>query len=99
MLALAPKPCEPVREIANSLKMFQPEMRKQGVKFDYCIDQSYYDIAIDWVMADLARIAQVLINLVSSFNEYIDCGSVGLSTLIFIGLQPLLAGTLVDPPS
>ena len=65
MLALGPKPCEPIRQIANSLKMFQPEMRKQGIKFDYCIDTSYYDVAVNWVMADLARIGQVLVNLVS----------------------------------
>lgn len=65
MLSLAPKPCQPSRELANSLKMFQPEFRKQSIKFEYQIDKSYEESAISWVMADLARIGQVLINLVS----------------------------------
>lgn len=69
MLALAPKPCEPIREVGNSLKMFQPEMRKQGIQFEYCVDQCYHDIAIEWVMADLARVGQVLVNLVSLLVE------------------------------
>lgn len=65
MLSLAPKPCQPSRELANSMKMFQPEFRKQGIKFKYIIDQSYEETAVAWVMADLARVGQILVNLVS----------------------------------
>lgn len=44
--------------------MFQPEFRKQSIEFDYSIDQSYGDHVVSWVMADLARVGQILINLV-----------------------------------
>ena len=65
MLSLTPKACEPSKQLANSLKMFQPELRKQGLQFEYCLDNSYVDYDVSWVMADLARIGQVLVNLVS----------------------------------
>ena len=65
MLSLAPKPCEPSRELANSLRMFNPEFRKQGIDFHYDVDETYKKYAVEWVMADLSRIGQVLINLVS----------------------------------
>lgn len=65
MLSLVPKPCEPKRQLADSLKMFQPEFRKQQVEFRYCIDRSYIECGLSWAMADLARIGQVLVNLVS----------------------------------
>ena len=48
------------------MKMFQPEFRKQGLKFEYCIDESYKEHGVSWVMADLARVAQILVNLVSA---------------------------------
>lgn len=70
MLTLVPKPCEASRELANSLKMFQPELRKQNITFGYCIDESYKEIAVEWVLADLARIGQILVNLVSSVQDY-----------------------------
>ena len=66
MLSLAPKPSEPNRQLANALKMFQPELRKQGIEFDYCVDTSYVSYDIRWVMADLTRIGQVLVNLVTN---------------------------------
>lgn len=70
MLSLAPKPYEPARQLANTLKMFEPEFRKQGINFDYCIDTSMVDCGVSWVIADLSRIGQVLINLVLCQSTY-----------------------------
>lgn len=70
MLSLTPRPSQPSRGLANSLKMFQPEFRKQGLEFEYRIDHSYVDFGISWVVADLARIGQVLINLVSNAIKF-----------------------------
>ncbi|KXL48041.1 hypothetical protein M433DRAFT_105869 [Acidomyces richmondensis BFW] len=70
MLSLVPKPSQPQRTLANSLKMFQPEFRKQGIEFGYTIDSSYKKFNIEWVMADLSRISQILINLVSNAIKF-----------------------------
>ncbi|TKA76023.1 hypothetical protein B0A55_05106 [Friedmanniomyces simplex] len=66
MLSLVPKPCQPSETLANTLKMFQPEFRKQRLKFEFKIDTSYAEFGIDWVMADMARIGQVVVNLISN---------------------------------
>jgi signal transduction histidine kinase len=65
MLALVPKLCEPNRQLAKTLRMFEPEFRKRKVEFAYVVDNSYVEEDVSWVMADLARIGQVLVNLVS----------------------------------
>ena len=40
------------------------EFRKQNMELAYRLDESYEDFDIAWVQADLARISQVLVNLV-----------------------------------
>ncbi|CAJ2509786.1 Uu.00g056860.m01.CDS01 [Anthostomella pinea] len=70
ILSLSPQPSQPRRQVARSLKMFQPEFRKQGIDFEYEIDSSYVKSNVDWVMADLPRIGQVLINLVTNAIKF-----------------------------
>lgn len=70
MLALTPKSCEPRKQLANNLKMFQGEFRKQSVQFEYCVDHSYIDHEVEYVLADMARIGQVLVNLVSNAIKF-----------------------------
>lgn len=70
MLALVPKPSRPDHDLSKSLQMFQPELRKQNCEFEYTVDEAYRDVNINWVMADLARIGQVLINLVSNSIKF-----------------------------
>lgn len=70
MLSLVPKPLQPRQALAKPLRMFQPEFQKQGIEFGYTIDSSYENLNIDWVMADLARISQILINLVSNAVKF-----------------------------
>lgn len=70
MLSLSPKSVQPKRQLADSLKMFQPELRKQNMKFEYKVDDSYDHFHVDWVEADLVRISQVLVNLVSNSIKF-----------------------------
>jgi len=70
MLALTPKPCQPDKELRGNAKIFQPEFRKHNIGFDCKVDQPYHDLGVDWCMADLARIGQVLINLISNAIKF-----------------------------
>lgn len=40
------------------------------MEFSYCVDHSYVDHGVDFVMADMARIGQVVINLVSNAIKF-----------------------------
>ncbi|GAQ09493.1 hypothetical protein ALT_6814 [Aspergillus lentulus] len=70
MLTLTPRRVQPRRQLATSLTMFRPELRKQNIEFEYKLDHSYEEQGIDWVMADLDRMSQVLINLVSNAIKF-----------------------------
>jgi signal transduction histidine kinase/CheY-like chemotaxis protein len=85
MLSLTPKSSMPSRQLANSLKMFQPEFRKQSMKFGYRVDRSYTEHGIQWVMADLARINQVLVNLVSNAVKFTAKGNGEKQVVVSVG--------------
>ncbi|KAE8146664.1 hypothetical protein BDV25DRAFT_132754 [Aspergillus avenaceus] len=70
MLTLTPRRVQPKRHLATSLTMFRPELRKHGIQFEYKLDNSYGEYDIDWVVADLDRMAQVLVNLLSNSIKF-----------------------------
>lgn len=70
MLSLCPRSVQPKRQLADSLKMFQPEMKKQNMELDYKVDVSFEELNIDWVKADLVRISQILVNLVTNAIKF-----------------------------
>jgi signal transduction histidine kinase len=70
MLALTPKPCLPEKELRGNAKMFQPEFRKHNIDFECRIDDDYRKLQVEWTMADLSRIGQVLINLISNAIKF-----------------------------
>jgi PAS domain-containing protein len=70
MLSLCPRNVQPRRQLADSLKMFQPEIKKQNMELDYKIDTSYEEANVDWVKADLVRISQILVNLVTNAIKF-----------------------------
>lgn len=61
MLSLNPKKAQPKEALAECLKLFQPELRTKRIDFEYVLDTSFRDNKVDWVMADLKRIKQVLV--------------------------------------
>lgn len=70
MLALTPKPCRAERELQGNTKMFITEFRKHDIEFDFRVDEPYKELEVDWTMADLSRIGQVLINLISNAIKF-----------------------------
>ncbi|KAK4506200.1 hypothetical protein PRZ48_004165 [Zasmidium cellare] len=70
LLSLKPKPTQPSRQLGNTLKMFQHEFRKENLGFGVTTDDSYRECNVDWVLADIARISQVLINLITNAIKF-----------------------------
>ncbi|THY35362.1 hypothetical protein D6D01_01405 [Aureobasidium pullulans] len=70
MLSLAPRATKPKIQMADTLKIFQPELRKQKVEFGYTIKPEYDNCNVDWVMADLVRISQVIVNLMTNAIKF-----------------------------
>jgi CheY-like chemotaxis protein len=50
--------------------MFQHEFRKQDLAFRYTVDDTYRDAKVQIVLADMPRIGQVLINLITNAMKF-----------------------------
>jgi signal transduction histidine kinase len=61
MLTLAPSVAQPKYDLAETLKLFQPELRAKNIGFEYAMDVSFDDLKVGYVLADLKRIKQVLV--------------------------------------
>lgn len=70
MLSLCPRSVQPKRQIGDSLRMFQPEIKRQRMQLEYVVDTSFDELHIDWVKADLVRVSQILVNLVTNAIKF-----------------------------
>ncbi|KAF7596988.1 hypothetical protein BBP40_011354 [Aspergillus hancockii] len=70
MLTLSPRLGQPRRHFATSMTMFRPEMRKHEIDFEYKLDNSYADCGVEWVIADLDRMSQVLVNIICNAIKF-----------------------------
>jgi hypothetical protein len=59
MLRLSPTTCLPDSELANSLKLFTPEIRRQDIKISYTTDPGYYDIDVSWAKVSFQPISAI----------------------------------------
>lgn len=60
MLRLSPKTCLPDSELANSLKLFAPEFRRQGIEISYTTDPGYLDINVSWAKVSFRIISALM---------------------------------------
>ncbi|KUI54506.1 Peroxide stress-activated histidine kinase mak2 [Cytospora mali] len=70
MLSLAPSVSQPKWAFSKQLKVFQAELKTKRIQFEYALDISVQDLGVDWVIADLARIKQVLVNLMTNAIKF-----------------------------
>jgi signal transduction histidine kinase/CheY-like chemotaxis protein len=72
MLDLTPQACQPEQQLRSTMKMFHAEFRKYNIDYEFRIDPPYRELGVDWAMADLSRIGQVLINLSSNAIKFVS---------------------------
>jgi PAS domain S-box-containing protein len=70
MLSLVPREVTPKWEFATSLKVFNSEFRAKNIQFHYAMDVSYDEQGVDVVFADLNRMKQVLVNLITNAIKF-----------------------------
>lgn len=70
MMSLAPSVSQPKVVLSQQLKVFQAELKTNRIEFDFALDVSVAEHGLDWVLADLARIKQVLVNLMTNAIKF-----------------------------
>ncbi|KAF1362131.1 two component histidine kinase 1 [Lizonia empirigonia] len=70
MLSLVPRVVRPKWEFSQALKVFQSEFKAKSIKFHYAMDVSYDEQQVDHVIADLNRMKQVLVNLITNAVKF-----------------------------
>ncbi|KAK2610015.1 hypothetical protein N8I77_003475 [Diaporthe amygdali] len=70
MMSLAPSISQPKWALSQQLKVFQAELKTNRIGFEYALDVSFEEHGVDWVVADLARIKQVLVNLMTNSIKF-----------------------------
>ncbi|CAI6333788.1 unnamed protein product [Periconia digitata] len=70
MLTLVPREIQPKWGFSTALKVFQSEFKAKQIQFHYAMDVSFDELKVDYVVADLNRMKQVLVNLITNAIKF-----------------------------
>lgn len=70
LLPVFPEPSEPVNLVKSAMKMFELELKRAGIRFDFVEQESLKSLGVQWTLLDPSRVLQVLINLMTNAIKF-----------------------------
>ncbi|RGP73090.1 hybrid signal transduction histidine kinase k [Fusarium longipes] len=70
LLLITPVVCQPQAIIERVVKMFESETVAKDITLKIQIQESFRDLAVDWVAMDPSRVLQILINLMTNAIKF-----------------------------
>ncbi|KAI5267721.1 hypothetical protein E4T47_07958 [Aureobasidium subglaciale] len=70
LLQLAPNPAQVISLLSDVKKSYEAEAANQLVQLVTQVDPSLQELKIDWIMLDLGRVRQILVNLTSNALKF-----------------------------
>lgn len=63
---------QPPNILYKALKMFDAEITRANITTTVCVEESYREMGIDWVILDSSRLLQVVINLLTNSIKFVS---------------------------
>ncbi|KXT06013.1 hypothetical protein AC579_846 [Pseudocercospora musae] len=75
LLVISPDKVQTPTLLIKALKMYEAELERAEIDAQICIEPSYSELEVDWVVLDPSRLLQVIINLLTNsikFTQYAE---------------------------
>ncbi|QIW97479.1 hypothetical protein AMS68_002997 [Peltaster fructicola] len=70
LLLVTPVDAQPLTVVQRALKMHEGELSAADISMKFVVDQSFKELALDWLRFDPSRVLQVLINLTTNAIKF-----------------------------
>lgn len=70
LLVISPDKVQAPSVIERALKMYESEIVHAGIKASLCVEPSYGELGVDWVLLDSSRLLQICINLLTNAIKF-----------------------------